>query len=168
MRSLFFFFNDTATTEIYTLSLHDALPISLEPRGLRVESARHGARVPRVVVALGVGTGDGRGAGRGRAHQARRRNGGGGRQTARGSLGPARPAPLARGAAPEAQGRREVVPPLTRRRPPSSSSPRSRTCPGCPCRSARPSRTAARPTWSPPARCPRGGETPSARCRRSR
>src|SRR3712207_9059449 len=28
MCSLFFFFNDTATTEIYTLSLHDALPIS--------------------------------------------------------------------------------------------------------------------------------------------
>src|SRR2546425_8592327 len=27
-RLLFFFFNDTATTEIYTLSLHDALPIS--------------------------------------------------------------------------------------------------------------------------------------------
>src|SRR2546429_5800319 len=27
--SAFFFFNDTATTEIYTLSLHDALPISL-------------------------------------------------------------------------------------------------------------------------------------------
>src|ERR1022692_4317817 len=26
----FFFFNDTATTEIYTLSLHDALPISSE------------------------------------------------------------------------------------------------------------------------------------------
>src|SRR5258708_31638546 len=26
---LFFFFNDTATTEIYTLSLHDALPICL-------------------------------------------------------------------------------------------------------------------------------------------
>src|SRR5258705_9616205 len=26
----FFFFNDTATTEIYTLSLHDALPIYLE------------------------------------------------------------------------------------------------------------------------------------------
>src|SRR2546430_10239365 len=25
---IFFFFNDTATTEIYTLSLHDALPIS--------------------------------------------------------------------------------------------------------------------------------------------
>src|SRR5256885_13048274 len=28
----FFFFNDTATTEIYTLSLHDALPISRAPR----------------------------------------------------------------------------------------------------------------------------------------
>src|SRR6266704_6668488 len=27
----FFFFNDTATTEIYTLSLHDALPISVVP-----------------------------------------------------------------------------------------------------------------------------------------
>src|SRR3989454_615598 len=27
----FFFFNDTATTEIYTLSLHDALPISERP-----------------------------------------------------------------------------------------------------------------------------------------
>src|SRR2546430_6556460 len=27
-QSFFFFFNDTATTEIYTLSLHDALPIS--------------------------------------------------------------------------------------------------------------------------------------------
>src|SRR5437879_7290155 len=27
----FFFFNDTATTEIYTLSLHDALPIFLTP-----------------------------------------------------------------------------------------------------------------------------------------
>src|SRR2546430_4113178 len=31
--SSLFFFNDTATTEIYTLSLHDALPIS--PRGAR-------------------------------------------------------------------------------------------------------------------------------------
>src|SRR3984957_21200850 len=29
---LFFFFNDTATTEIYTLSLHDALPISRSVR----------------------------------------------------------------------------------------------------------------------------------------
>src|SRR2546425_10112184 len=30
---IFFFFNDTATTEIYTLSLHDALPISGSDRG---------------------------------------------------------------------------------------------------------------------------------------
>src|SRR2546427_2182092 len=30
--SLAFFFNDTATTEIYTLSLHDALPIYRTPR----------------------------------------------------------------------------------------------------------------------------------------
>ena len=47
---VFFFFNDTATTEIYTLSLHDALPISSTlfcaitvPPGLqngRVSSAR--------------------------------------------------------------------------------------------------------------------------------
>src|SRR6266581_5264560 len=29
-----FFFNDTATTEIYTLSLHDALPISYQPAGV--------------------------------------------------------------------------------------------------------------------------------------
>src|SRR5256885_7075462 len=34
---LFFFFNDTATTEIYTLSLHDALPIS--PGGHRHRAA---------------------------------------------------------------------------------------------------------------------------------
>src|SRR6267143_6299075 len=30
--SVFFFFNDTATTEIYTLSLHDALPIDFQVR----------------------------------------------------------------------------------------------------------------------------------------
>src|SRR2546430_12481332 len=40
--SLFFFFNDTATTEIYTLSLHDALPICLG-RSYRVR-ARSGIR----------------------------------------------------------------------------------------------------------------------------
>src|SRR5256885_16009989 len=35
----FFFFNDTATTEIYTLSLHDALPISVdEVRELHMDS----------------------------------------------------------------------------------------------------------------------------------
>src|SRR2546427_12530595 len=32
--SFFFFFNDTATTEIYTLSLHDALPIFVTAAGL--------------------------------------------------------------------------------------------------------------------------------------
>src|SRR3712207_9326309 len=31
-----FFFNDTATTEIYTLSLHDALPISRTPPPLHI------------------------------------------------------------------------------------------------------------------------------------
>src|SRR3712207_9097846 len=42
---IFFFFNDTATTEIYTLSLHDALPISqgLHPQHLY----RACAEVPR-------------------------------------------------------------------------------------------------------------------------
>src|SRR2546430_10305734 len=43
---LIFFFNDTATTEIYTLSLHDALPISvLDDSPLRVD----GDDVPRVL-----------------------------------------------------------------------------------------------------------------------
>src|SRR5256886_16094730 len=37
MYFFFFFFNDTATTEIYTLSLHDALPISLAERALRYD-----------------------------------------------------------------------------------------------------------------------------------
>src|SRR5215203_771404 len=39
----FFFFNDTATTEIYTLSLHDALPISL-----RQQAADEGERTRQV------------------------------------------------------------------------------------------------------------------------
>src|SRR6266550_7754582 len=45
----FFFFNDTATTDIYTLSLPDALPISFQPGGLGLplgmgqERARHAA-----------------------------------------------------------------------------------------------------------------------------
>src|SRR5437764_8699939 len=38
----FFFFNDTATTEIYTLSLHDALPIShVDQKLARAESGHH-------------------------------------------------------------------------------------------------------------------------------
>src|SRR2546430_5818834 len=40
---LLFFFNDTATTEIYTLSLHDALPISGGRRHSRRLRRRHGA-----------------------------------------------------------------------------------------------------------------------------
>src|SRR2546430_4487201 len=42
--SYFFFFNDTATTEIYTLSLHDALPISRADTGTgpRVFRGRRG------------------------------------------------------------------------------------------------------------------------------
>src|SRR2546426_12284956 len=40
--AIFFFFNDTATTEIYTLSLHDALPISDTVRN-RVEAAARAA-----------------------------------------------------------------------------------------------------------------------------
>src|SRR3712207_8814093 len=41
---MFFFFNDTATTEIYTLSLHDALPILLRarPRTVRRRRVRRG------------------------------------------------------------------------------------------------------------------------------
>src|SRR5690349_25079452 len=34
----FFFFNDTATTEIYTLSLHDALPVSFPRRSTRTRA----------------------------------------------------------------------------------------------------------------------------------
>src|SRR5260221_10940581 len=42
----FFFFNDTATTEIYTLSLHDALPISALEDG-KPEGACSAARCAR-------------------------------------------------------------------------------------------------------------------------
>src|SRR2546426_11484892 len=45
----FFFFNDTATTEIYTLSLHDALPISRRARG-----RRGGRHEPRLAARRGV------------------------------------------------------------------------------------------------------------------
>src|SRR2546430_5746737 len=38
--SIFFFFNDTATTEIYTLSLHDALPISPHQHVVEIHSLR--------------------------------------------------------------------------------------------------------------------------------
>src|SRR6266581_9761007 len=42
--ALFFFFNDTATTEIYTLSLHDALPI-LVRRSSAPPAARRNHRI---------------------------------------------------------------------------------------------------------------------------
>src|SRR5688572_31234727 len=62
----FFFFNDTATTEIYTLSLHDALPIWGKPLGQTRDeavrasdspgtSARKRRRPERGVVHLEVG-----------------------------------------------------------------------------------------------------------------
>src|SRR3712207_9221438 len=40
----FFFFNDTATTEIYTLSLHDALPIYLFPTVLEAAGVKTNAQ----------------------------------------------------------------------------------------------------------------------------
>src|SRR5260370_23404820 len=45
--SSFFFFNDTATTEIYTLSLHDALPISHSPGHGKPWSAGACPPIPR-------------------------------------------------------------------------------------------------------------------------
>src|SRR2546430_13145021 len=47
---LFFFFNDTATTEIYTLSLHDALPIYVAHGPVRCdhELGRNGVSIVRV------------------------------------------------------------------------------------------------------------------------
>src|SRR2546426_6319884 len=48
--SFFFFFNDTATTEIYTLSLHDALPIcrSRPQRRLHRRTAPRHHRLPQL------------------------------------------------------------------------------------------------------------------------
>src|SRR5438477_3738266 len=43
---IFFFFNDTATTEIYTLSLHDALPISRAPSGVAARRLRRSVCAP--------------------------------------------------------------------------------------------------------------------------
>src|SRR2546422_11711004 len=53
--TFFFFFNDTATTEIYTLSLHDALPIS--PRktlDFQPVSSHHLHRPRRLFAFLGL------------------------------------------------------------------------------------------------------------------
>src|SRR2546430_14046148 len=47
MHVFFFFFNDTATTEIYTLSLHDALPIFQSPgRGRASKFISQGSKSP--------------------------------------------------------------------------------------------------------------------------
>src|SRR2546427_9604030 len=54
---MFFFFNDTATTEIYTLSLHDALPIYRREVGDRRHSRR--GRELRQGCAVGGGYGAG-------------------------------------------------------------------------------------------------------------
>src|SRR5258708_37631480 len=51
----FFFFNDTATTEIYTLSLHDALPISCTRRLVTVALIPKSAPcVPAITRVLGT------------------------------------------------------------------------------------------------------------------
>src|SRR5256885_4661592 len=55
-RSLFFFFNDTATTEIYTLSLHDALPIYQRHAAIeRAADAGHGVEHIAQLVHVGHG-----------------------------------------------------------------------------------------------------------------
>src|SRR3712207_7110990 len=55
--SFIFFFNDTATTEIYTLSLHDALPIY----GVRVSSTLGGQDDHRKAASDATGAGGSRG-----------------------------------------------------------------------------------------------------------
>src|SRR5260370_26542282 len=55
--SSFFFFNDTATTEIYTLSLHDALPISstsVPATCWRVSTRRTRPRTPAACAARSI------------------------------------------------------------------------------------------------------------------
>src|SRR3712207_7822444 len=63
MYSYIFFFNDTATTEIYTLSLHDALPISVRAgwyRGERVRPCTNAERWKRRERSFGATTVSGR------------------------------------------------------------------------------------------------------------
>src|SRR2546423_4908232 len=72
----FFFFNDTATTEIYTLSLHDALPICPSARGVGAGSGGpHGPLPPRDHVAPPVPERRGRFDPAGDLHRARRERG---------------------------------------------------------------------------------------------
>src|SRR3712207_8145959 len=58
--TLFFFFNDTATTEIYTLSLHDALPISCSSTWVhrivsKLSSANGSGRARSTTITPGIG-----------------------------------------------------------------------------------------------------------------
>src|SRR2546430_120572 len=58
MHFFFFFFNDTATTEIYTLSLHDALPIYLRLfLSRRADARRLAGRRAAVALRGGVAAG---------------------------------------------------------------------------------------------------------------
>src|SRR5215213_6361595 len=76
---MIFFFNDTATTEIYTLSLHDALPISR-----RLRSGRPGTSRMRWRPRLDSHTrASGRATGRGAASRHRAARGGAGSPAAR-------------------------------------------------------------------------------------
>src|SRR3712207_7807223 len=63
-----FFFNDTATTEIYTLSLHDALPIS-GVGGLVLAATTTSAAATVVAAATACGEGGGDGGGGKDAHE---------------------------------------------------------------------------------------------------
>src|SRR2546430_12586050 len=72
----FFFFNDTATTEIYTLSLHDALPISTNGRpsnGVRSSRSSTLSRTVRLYARACAGSSSGR-AGRSRDRKSTRLN----------------------------------------------------------------------------------------------
>src|SRR2546429_6793768 len=73
MAVFLFFFNDTATTEIYTLSLHDALPISGRAprqalRGWRPEGRRPEARAGPAHARARAAHGSRRGHGRSEEH----------------------------------------------------------------------------------------------------
>src|SRR5258708_24509107 len=65
--SLFFFFNDTATTEIYTLSLHDALPIFLKAARLFLRLLGMHGEVD-VEIKIRTNIPEGRGLGRSEEH----------------------------------------------------------------------------------------------------
>src|SRR2546422_10130941 len=57
LNTSFFFFNDTATTEIYTLSLHDALPISHDDLTIYDHGALTGHMGSKGITCEGLPTG---------------------------------------------------------------------------------------------------------------